>query len=84
MSKRLEGHTSTIWYIAYNISKNIFHFGSIEENQVCITGQEELESFATEEAMATRLGELTGDVNYYQNYLNEQGALENPEEEPEE
>lgn len=86
MTKKLEGHTSTIWYIAYTLSKNVFHFGSITENQVCSTGQEELESFETEEAMAIRLGELTGDENYYQNYLDEQAALEEepeiPEEEP--
>lgn len=79
MTKTLKDHTTTIWYIAYTLSEEIFHFGSITENQVCSTGQEELESFETEEAMATRLGELTGDENYYQNYLDEQEALENPE-----
>lgn len=65
MSKEVKGNTNNVYYIAYNLDKKIFHYGKLDNGSVCTTGQPELESFKTKTSFKNRLGELTGNPNYY-------------------
>lgn len=57
--KEIKKPAKKIWYIAHN-DNDIFHYSSLETNQVVTTGQPYLEQFTTEAKMETRLKELNG------------------------
>lgn len=72
MSKEIKGIKKITYYIAYNLEKEIFHYGEIKKGGVLTTGQPELEEFSTKTAMKERLDELTGEKDYYDNKTKEQ------------
>jgi len=45
------------FYLAHN-EVNVFHYGSLQENQIVTTGQPFLEYFETEQGLIDRLLEL--------------------------
>lgn len=65
MNKEVKGNTNNVYYIAYNLEDEIFHYGKLDIGGVCTTGQPELESFKTKISFTARLDELTGITNYY-------------------
>jgi hypothetical protein len=66
------------YYLATN-ETDIFHFGKMEEESVLTTGQPKVFYFNTEQELINKLTQLTGDSNYYQNYLEpELGSLQPP------
>lgn len=71
MSKEIKGIKKITYYIAYNLEKEIFHYGEIKKGGVLTTGQPELEEFSTKTAMKERLDELTGEKDYYNKQMKE-------------
>lgn len=50
--------TENKWFIAYNISNNIFHYGFAKKGTTFITGQPDVEFFADKALWIARLDEL--------------------------
>ena len=53
------------YYLATN-EIDIFHFGKMEEESILTTGQPKVFYFDTENELISKLTQLTGDPNYYQ------------------
>ena len=56
--------TTKVWYLAYNQSENIYHFGLVEPNQYMTTKQPVLEQFNTEDELRIRVDNFKGDGWY--------------------
>lgn len=69
--KEIKGTKKVTYYVAYNLEKEIFHFGEIKKGGVLATGQPELEEFSTKTELKERLDELTGEKNYYDKKMKE-------------
>lgn len=54
-----------IWFAAH--SDSVFHFGFTESGTHIDTGQPILQLFDTEQELADYLGNVTGDVDFYEN-----------------
>lgn len=68
MSKEFKNEEKgSMYYLAYTLDNEVFHYGELKQGQVITTGQQELETFEVEQELSDRLGELTGDVDYYEN-----------------
>ena len=68
-----------IYYLVYNDIKTVFHFGKLENGQVCSSGLDKLETFTIEEELKTRVTELTDDVDYYDNYNKKNDIIDTPD-----
>jgi len=58
------------WFIAYTESIDIFHFGKVDVTQVMGSGQEKMERFGGEVALATRTNIIKGIPNWYEDSVN--------------
>ncbi len=59
------------WFVAYTESIDIFHFGKVEVFNVMASGQEKMERFGSESALATRTNIIKGIANWYQDNIND-------------
>ena len=53
------------YYLATN-EIDTFHFGKMEEESILTTGQPKVFYFDTEDKLISKLAQLTGNPNYYQ------------------
>lgn len=77
--KEIKNKSEKVWAIAHD-ADTAFHPIELEAGLTLSTGQPFLEEFETEEAMVTRLTELTGDPDFWGKFKQENS----PEEEPQE
>jgi hypothetical protein len=55
-----------VWFVAYTESRGTVHYGHAEAPATVTSGQQELETFATEDAMGARIDELKGISGWYE------------------
>ena len=83
MSKEFKNEEiESMYYLAYTLDKEVFHYGELKQGQVITSGQQELETFEVEQDLSDRLGELTGDVDYYANKKKEMEEQQLKHEKP--
>ena len=83
MSKEFKNKEKELmFYLAYTLNKEVFHYGELKKGQVITSGQKELETFEVEQDLSDRLGELTGDVDYYVNKKKEMEEQQLKHEKP--
>ena len=58
------------WFVAYTESIDVFHFGKVEVTQVMGSGQEKMERFGSEKALAARTNTIKGVPNWYEDNIN--------------
>ena len=68
MVKEFKCEKESAYYLAYTLENKIFHFGELKMGQNVSTGQEVLETFNTEIELSERLGVLTENPTYYDEY----------------
>lgn len=72
MNKGFKNPNTQKWFVAYTISTDIFHFGKVEASNEMITGQETMERFGSEQALAARTNVIKGVPNWYEdNVIND-------------
>jgi hypothetical protein len=76
----INDHTSTKYVVAHN-GADVFHIVKLEVGQELSSGQPYVEAFDTEEELSLKLADLSGNPNYYAEYLE---SLEPAEEVAEE
>jgi hypothetical protein len=80
----INDHTSTKYVVAHN-GADVFHIVKLEVGQELSSGQPYVEAFDTEEELSLKLADLSGNPNYYAEYLESlEPAEEVAEEETEE
>lgn len=52
--------SSDLWFVAYTESRGIVHYGLAEAPATITTGQEYIETFATEAELEARVNEIKG------------------------
>ena len=57
--------TEDLWFVAYTESRGIVHYGFAAPPATVTTGQENIETFITEAAMASKIDELKGIAGWY-------------------
>lgn len=58
------------WFVAYTESIDVFHFGKVEVFNVMSSGQEKMERFGSETALAARTNTIKGVVDWYEDNVN--------------
>jgi len=64
MANIISNPIQPIWYLAYNQSDDIWHYGEVQSNQTMTTHQPILEQFETEELLEARVDSFKGDGWY--------------------
>ena len=64
--KKITNPNEGIWYLAYSTTNDVYHWGELEPNQEIITGQPNLEQFATEALLELRVDSFKGNGYYSQ------------------
>ena len=68
---QIKDHTEAQYWCAYSTDLTVFHIGKLEVGQVLSTGQPNLESFATEAELRTRIDELKGE-GWYDEHMSQE------------
>jgi len=58
------------WFVAYTESIDVFHFGRVGVHNVMDSGQEEMEMFGSETALAARTNKIKGIPKWYEDNIN--------------
>lgn len=64
----INDHTSTKYVVAHN-GVDVFHIVKLEVGQELSSGQPYVDAFDTEEELSSKLADLSGNSNYYAEYL---------------
>lgn len=59
-----------LWYVAYTLSSDVFHFGKMTPANCMSTGQDKLFRAGTESAIAIKTNQLKGVENWYEDNIN--------------
>ena len=70
MNKGFRHPANNKWFVAYTISTDIFHFGKVDIHNEMVTGQETIERFGSEQALAARTNTIKSIPNWYQDNIN--------------